>query len=94
MAERKQRKGKVGIVVSDRMDKTVVVSVQRLVQHPLYNRRVKRTKRFKAHDATNSAHTGDRVRIVESRPMSKEKHWRVEEILGPTGTRAPEGREQ
>lgn len=78
---RGMRRTKEGIVVSDRMDKTVVVAVQRLVRHPLYRRVIRQTRRFKAHDATNDCRVGDRVRIVESRPFSKEKKWRVVDVL-------------
>jgi len=70
-----------GTVVSDKMDKTVVVAVQRLAPHPLYGRVLRRSARFKAHDEGNEAHTGDRVMITECRPLSKDKSWRVTEIL-------------
>jgi len=63
------------------MDKTVVVAVETMVRHPLYGRTVRRTKKFKAHDETNSCRVGDKVRIMETRPLSKEKRWRVAEIL-------------
>ena len=75
------RKTRVGVVVSDKMQKTVVVAVERRFPHPLYGKMVKRTKRFKAHDEENSAKTGDRVRIMETRPLSKDKRWRVVEIV-------------
>lgn len=75
------RKTKEGIVVSSKMDKTVVVAVQRLVRHPLYRRVVRQTRRFKAHDEANECREGDRVRIMECRPLSKEKCWRVVEVL-------------
>jgi small subunit ribosomal protein S17 len=75
------RKVRIGRVVSDKMDKTVVVAVERLVAHPLYKRRIRRTKKFKAHDEHNACRTGDMVKIVETRPLSKEKRWRVVEIL-------------
>jgi small subunit ribosomal protein S17 len=75
------RKTRVGRVVSDKMDKTVVVVIERLVAHPLYKRRIRRTKRIKAHDANNACRVGDTVRVEETRPLSKEKHWRVVEIL-------------
>jgi small subunit ribosomal protein S17 len=78
---RPKRKQRVGKVVSDKMDKTVVVVVERLVAHPLYKRRIRRSKRFKAHDERNECRVGDIVRIEETRPLSKEKHWRVVEIL-------------
>ena len=81
MAERAQRKSLSGIVVSDKMQKTVVVAVERLVAHPLYGRRIRRTSRVKAHDAEGSARVGDRVEIVETRPLSREKRWRVATIL-------------
>lgn len=80
MAER-QIKSKVGLVVSNKMDKTVVVAVESLRTHPLYGKAVKRTKRFKAHDEKNECREGDVVRIVETRPISKEKSWRVESIV-------------
>lgn len=77
---RNHRKVREGVVISDKMDKTVVVQVQDLVQHPLYKRVIKRTSKFKAHDEQNAAHTGDKVRIMETRPLSKDKCWRVTEI--------------
>lgn len=79
MEERRRRL--VGQVVSDKMDKTVVVLVQQTRQHPLYGKVIRVSKRYKAHDENNSAKMGDQVRIVESRPYSKDKHWAVEEIL-------------
>lgn len=79
--ERARRKTRVGRVVSDKMDKTVVVEVESLVSHPLYGRRLKRTRRFKAHDERNEAKVGDKVRLMETRPLSKEKRWRVVEVL-------------
>ncbi len=75
------RRVREGVVVSDRMDKTVVVSVERRVQHPLYRRVIKRTTKFMAHDEENTAHTGDKVRIMETRPLSRHKTWRVVEVL-------------
>ncbi len=78
---REQRKRLVGSVVSNKMDKTVVVKVERLHRHRLYGKVVKKGKKFKAHDAYNSCQVGDMVRIVESRPLSKQKRWVVEEIL-------------
>lgn len=78
---RASRKTRVGLVVSDKMEKTVVVSIERRVQHPVYGKMVRRTKRLKAHDETNDAKTGDTVRIMETRPMSKDKRWRVVEIV-------------
>jgi small subunit ribosomal protein S17 len=70
-----------GVVVSDQMDKTVVVNVERRVRHPLYARIVRRTQRYKVHDENNQAQVGDRVRIMETRPLSKEKRWRLVEII-------------
>lgn len=78
--ERAQRKVKVGKVVSDKMDKTVVVAVQITESHPVYHRIVRRTETFKAHDENNEAHTGDTVVIMETRPLSKDKRWRIVEI--------------
>ncbi len=75
------RKTMVGMVVSDRMEKTRVVVVQRLVKHPLYQKYIRRRTRYKVHDETNSCRVGDRVMIVETRPLSREKRWRVKEIL-------------
>lgn len=75
------RKTRIGLVVSDKMEKTVVVSIERRVQHPVYGKMVRRTKRLKAHDENNDAKTGDTVRIMETRPMSKDKRWRVVEIV-------------
>lgn len=79
--ERNVRKVRVGKVVSDKMDKTVVVAVERKVPHALYNKPMVSTKRFKAHDENNECQIGDTVRIVETRPLSKDKCWRVVEIL-------------
>ena len=76
-----QLKTKTGRVVSDKMDKTIVVTVENLVEHPLYKKRVRRTKKFHAHDEGNEAHIGDIVRIGETRPMSKQKSWRLLEIV-------------
>jgi small subunit ribosomal protein S17 len=78
---RGRRQSKVGTVVSDKMDKTVVVQVENTVMHPLYHRYMKRRSRFHAHDAANDCRTGDVVEIVSSRPLSKRKRWRVHEIL-------------
>jgi small subunit ribosomal protein S17 len=78
---REQRKRLKGRVVSNKMDKTVVVKVERLQRHPLYHKVLRKSKKFKAHDAYNSCQVGDTVRIVESRPLSKEKRWVVEEIV-------------
>ncbi|HEU5184462.1 MAG TPA: 30S ribosomal protein S17 [Gemmatimonadaceae bacterium] len=75
------RKTRVGVVVSDKMQKTVVVAIERRFPHPLYGKMVTRTKRLKAHDEENSAKVGDRVRIMETRPLSKDKRWRIVEII-------------
>ncbi|MDY0145025.1 MAG: 30S ribosomal protein S17 [Kiritimatiellia bacterium] len=75
------RKERSGVVVSDAMNKTVVVQVERRMAHPLYGKVIKSHKKYVAHDETNEAHKGDRVRIVETRPMSKTKHWRLVEIV-------------
>ena len=80
-AERGRRKVRTGVVVSDKMDKTVVVSVERLRRHPIYKRVVRLSSKFKAHDEENAAHVGDTVRIEESRPLSAEKRWKVVEIV-------------
>ena len=82
--ERKTRLMKVGRVVSDKMDKTVVVAVDFTVRHPIYKKAMRRTHKFKAHDEQNRCKTGDRVRIEETRPLSKEKRWIVREILHST----------
>jgi small subunit ribosomal protein S17 len=79
--DRTARKTRQGLVVSDKMDKTVVVAIERRVAHPVYGKMVTRTKRLKAHDEQNSAKVGDTVRIVETRPMSKDKRWRLLEIV-------------
>ena len=79
--ERNARKTRIGMVVSDKMTKTVVVSIERRVQHPVYGKMVRRTKKLKAHDEQNEAKTGDTVRIMETRPLSKDKRWRVVEII-------------
>jgi len=81
MSERGNRKTQTGVVVSDKMDKTVVVKVDRLVKHPVYNKYIKRSAKYKAHDDDNSCKIGDRVVIVESRPLSKDKYWRVRQII-------------
>ncbi len=81
MRERGIRKTMVGTVVSDRMDKTVVVLVQRLVKHPLYQKYIRKKARYKAHDEKNSCHPGDRVLLIDTRPLSREKRWRVKDIL-------------
>ena len=81
MEERNLRKTRVGRVVSDKMDKTVVVAVESIVEHPLYGRRIKRTKKLKAHDEQNEAKIGDRVKVMETKPLSKDKRWRVVQIV-------------
>jgi small subunit ribosomal protein S17 len=75
------QKTRIGLVVSDKMNKTRVVAVERAFRHPRYERVIKRTSRFKAHDERNEAHLGDRVLIIETRPLSKDKRWRIKEIL-------------
>lgn len=81
MAEqRNMRVSRIGKVVSDKMDKTIVVAIERLVQHPLYKKGVKNTVKFKAHDENNEAHVGDTVKCVQTRPLSKDKCWRLVEI--------------
>jgi small subunit ribosomal protein S17 len=80
-SERNARKSRTGLVVSDKMDKTVVVAIERRVPHPIYGKMITRTKRLKAHDEENSAKVGDTVRIVETRPLSKDKRWRLVEIM-------------
>ena len=80
-AARGARKSRTGLVVSDKMEKAVVVAIERRVAHPVYGKMVTRTKRLKAHDEENSAKVGDTVRIVETRPLSKDKRWRVVEIM-------------
>ena len=75
------KKTQVGVVVSDKMNKTRVVAVDRAFRHARYQRVIKRTARFKAHDERNETHVGDRVLIVETRPLSKDKRWRIQEIL-------------
>ena len=81
MEERNLRKTRVGVVVSNKMDKTVVIAIKERVKHPLYGKIVNRTKTFKAHDEQNECGIGDTVRVVETRPLSKEKRWRVVEIV-------------
>lgn len=75
------RKTRIGVVVSDKMDKTIVVSISSLVRHPLYGKTMKRTSKVKAHDETNQCTIGDKVRIAETRPLSKDKHWRLLEVI-------------
>lgn len=81
MTERNERKTKMGTVVSNKMEKTVVVAVERLVQHSLYSKSVRQTVKFKAHDENNESNVGDKVKIMETRPLSKDKRWRVIEIV-------------
>ncbi len=81
MKKRGQRKALSGRVVSDKMDKTIVVAVQRLVRHPLYKRVIRKTAKFKVDDGKNEAGIGDKVKIMETRPLSKEKRWRLIEIM-------------
>ena len=81
MSDRNRRKTRVGIVTSDKMDKTITVSVEDFVRHSIYGKAVKRTKKFKAHDEENACGIGDTVRIMETRPLSKDKRWRLVEIV-------------
>ena len=81
METRNRRKVREGVVVSDKMDKTVVVTVERLVRHPLYKKSMKETIKFKAHDEKNECKVGDLVSVMQTRPLSKDKFWRVVEIL-------------
>lgn len=81
MEERGFRKTRTGVVVSDKMDKTVVVAIKTKVRHPLYGKMVNRTAKFKAHDENNECGIGDTVKIMETRPLSKDKRWRVVEII-------------
>ena len=81
MSERNLRKTRVGVVSSDKMDKTVVVTVRDKVKHPLYKKIVNRTIKFKAHDEKNECKIGDRVKVMETRPLSKDKRWRLVEII-------------
>ena len=78
---RGRRKVRTGVVVSDKMDKTVVVRIDRQMRHPLYRKIVRHSEKLAAHDQTNDAHVGDRVRVMETRPMSKTKRWRVVEVV-------------
>jgi small subunit ribosomal protein S17 len=78
---RNLRKSRVGVVVSDKMDKTIVVAIEHRVKHPLYKKIVKHTKKFKAHDELNEARVGDKVEIAETRPLSKDKCWRLVSII-------------
>lgn len=79
--ERTTRKERVGMVVSDKMEKTIVVSIERLKQHSMYDKYMKRTSRFMAHDEDNEAREGDIVRVISTRPLSKKKRWRLAEII-------------
>lgn len=79
--ERGRRKVRIGQVVSDKMDKTIVVKVEDFIRHPLYGKRIKRTKKFKAHDEQNTCGIGDKVRIMETRPLSKDKRFRLVDII-------------
>ena len=79
--ERNYRKTRIGKVVSDKMDKTIVVAIEYNVKHKLYSKIVKRTYKLKAHDENNIAHIGDRVKVMETRPLSKDKRWRLVEII-------------
>ncbi len=81
MEERNLRKTRSGVVVSDKMDKTVVVAVKDSVKHPLYKKIIKRTVKFKAHDENNECRTGDWVQIMETRPLSKDKRWRLVKVI-------------
>lgn len=81
MEQRALRKTRIGKVISDKMDKTVVVAIETSVKHPLYNKIVKRTYKLKAHDENNECKVGDRVKVMETRPLSKDKRWRLVEIV-------------
>jgi len=81
MEERGRRKSKIGSVVSNKMDKSVVVSVERLIKHPLYGKYFRKTSKFMAHDEENQCQVGDMVKIVETRPLSKLKRWRLVEVI-------------
>ena len=81
MAERGNRKTRTGVVVSDKMDKTIVVEIRTRVKHPLYGKIMNRTTRFKAHDEENACGVGDRVMVMETRPLSKDKRWRLVQII-------------
>ena len=81
MEERNLRKTRVGRVVSNKMDKTIVVAIEDFVRHSLYGKAVKRTKKVKAHDENNECNIGDRVKVMETRPLSKDKRWRLVEIV-------------
>jgi len=79
--DRKMRKTMTGTVVSNKMDKTVVVAIENYRRHPMYKKTIKRTKKYKAHDEENTCNTGDKVKIMETRPLSKEKRWRIVKII-------------
>ena len=81
METRNRRKTRVGVVVSNKMNKTVVVSFEAMTEHPLYKKRVKKTKKYKAHDENEICGIGDKVKIMETKPLSKEKRWRVVDII-------------
>ena len=81
MEQRGYRKTRVGVVVSDKMEKTIVVAIKTKVRHPLYGKMVNRTRKFKVHDEENACGIGDTVRIMETRPISKDKRWRIVEII-------------
>ncbi len=81
MAERNFRKSRIGVVTSSKMDKTITIAVERKIKHPFYGKFVKKTKKFAAHDEKNECGEGDRVKIEETRPLSKRKRWRLVEIL-------------
>ena len=81
MSERNLRKTRTGIVVSDKMEKTIVVAIEDNVRHPLYKKIVKHTIKLKAHDENNECRVGDRVEVMETRPLSKDKHWRLVQII-------------
>lgn len=82
--EKVQRKVRVGRVVSDKMDKTAVVSVENFIRHPLYGKTIRRSKNYKVHDEKNECQIGDKVKIMETRPLSKDKRWRLSEIVEKT----------
>ena len=82
MVKDQKRRARYGKVISNKMDKTVVVAVERFVRHPLYQKVLRRLTKLKAHDEQNACKIGDRVRLIETRPISKDKHWRVVEIVG------------
>jgi small subunit ribosomal protein S17 len=81
MSDRGHRKTQIGVVVSDKMEKTVVVRVDRLVKHSIYNKYIKRSVKYKVHDEKNSSKNGDRVQIIECRPLSKDKRWSLKQII-------------